>query len=135
MGASVPMAVGTTMAKPNSTKMGVTAPTTASTITAQKTQPKMGTFVSPFTAGIPVSISIPTSPSLQVRTRFEDMVINAQNFSKDQPYSMPTSMMTNLHNYPAVTEHANPFTPFNSHSPSSFSVFGRNAPPALIHNL
>jgi len=44
---------------------------------------------------------------------------------------MPTSMMVNFHNNHAFTEHANPFTPFNTHSPSSYSVFGRNAPPAL----
>jgi len=44
---------------------------------------------------------------------------------------MPTSMMENLHNNPAFTEHANPFTPFNTHSPSSSSVFGKNAPPAF----
>jgi len=54
-----------------------------------------------------------------------------QNFSKDQPYGMPTSMMKNSYNDPALTEHANPFTPLNTHSPSSFSVSGRNAPPAL----
>jgi hypothetical protein len=40
-------------------------------------------------------------------------------------------MMANLHNTPAFTEHANPFTPFNKHSPSSSSVFGRSALPTL----
>jgi len=40
-------------------------------------------------------------------------------------------MMENLHNNPAFAEHANPFTPFNTHSFSSSSVFGRNAPPVL----
>jgi hypothetical protein len=40
---------------------------------------------------------------------------------------MPTSMMKNFH----YIQHANPFTPFNTHSPSSCSVFGINALPAL----
>jgi len=106
--------------------MGVTGFTTTPT-----TQPEMVTFVPPFTAGVPVSTSVHTSPNPQVRARFDDRVINMQNFSKDQPYGMPTSMMANLHNNPAFTEHANPFTPFNTHSPSSSSVFGRNTPPPL----
>jgi hypothetical protein len=54
-----------------------------------------------------------------------------ENFSKDQPYGMLTSLMENFHNIDAFTEHANPFTPFNTHSPSSSSVFGINAPPAI----
>jgi hypothetical protein len=44
---------------------------------------------------------------------------------------MPTSMMANFHNNPAFTEHANPFTLFNTHNPSSSSVFARNAPPTI----
>ena len=131
MGASVSTVVGATMALLVSTEMGVAAPTTALTIAAQMTQPKMGTFVPPFIVGVHVSTSVPTSPNPQVRARFDDTVINMQNFSKDQPYGMPTSMMANLHNNPVFTEHANPFTPFNKHSPSSSSVFGRNASPAL----
>jgi len=131
VGASVSTTMGATMAMPVLTEMGVTAPTTAPTVTAQMTQPEMGTFVPPITASVPVSTSVLTSPSLQVRTRFDDRVINTQKFSKDQPYGMPTSIMANLHNNRAFTEHANPFTPFNSHSPSSSSVFGINAPPAL----
>jgi len=91
----------------------------------------MGTFVPPFTTGVPMSISVPSSPNSQVRTRSDDNVINTQNYSKNQPYSMPTSMMENFHNNPSFTEHENPFPPFNSHSPSSSSVFGRNAPPAI----
>ena len=43
--ASVSTVVGATMAIPVSTKMGVTAPT----VTAQMTQPEIGTFVLPFT--------------------------------------------------------------------------------------
>jgi len=35
------------------------------------------------------------------------------------------------HNNLAFTEHANPFTPFNTHSHSSSSIFCKNAPPAL----
>jgi len=85
----------------------------------------------PFTAGVLVSTSVPTSPNSQVRTRFDDMAINTHNSSRDQPYNMPTSMMSNLHNIPAFTEHANPFTSFNTHSPSSSSVFGRSALPTL----
>jgi len=55
-----------------------------------------------------------------------------QNLSREQPYGMPTSMMANLHNNAsAFADHANPFTPFNTHRPSSSSIFGRNAPPAL----
>jgi len=91
----------------------------------------MGAFVPPFIVGVHVSTSVPTYPNPQVRARFDDRVINMQNFSKDQPYGMPTSMMENLHNNPAFIEHVNPFTPFNKHSPSSSNVFGRNASPAL----
>jgi hypothetical protein len=87
--------------------------------------------VPPFSTGVPVSTSVPTSPNSQVRTRFDDRVINTQNFSRDQPYSMLTSMMTNLHNISAFIEHANPFTPFNTHIPSSSSVFGTSTLPAL----
>lgn len=67
------------------------------------TQPEMGTFVPPFTAGVAVSTSVHTSPNPQVRTRFDDRVINTLNFSRDQPYGMPTSMIVNLHNIPAFT--------------------------------
>jgi len=108
------------------TEMGVAAPTTTPI-----TQPKMGTFVPPFTTVVPMFTSVPTSPNPQVRTRFDDRVIYMQNLSRDQSYGMPTSMMKNLHNILSFTKHANPFTPFNMHSPSSSSVFGRNAPPAL----
>jgi len=51
-----------------------------------------------------------------------------QNFSKDKPYGMPTSMMEKFHNDPAFIEHTKPFRAFISHSPSSSSVFARNAP-------
>jgi hypothetical protein len=95
MDASVPTALGATMAMSISTEMGVAAPTIAPTVTAQMTRPKMGTFVSPFTAGVPVSTSVPTSPR----------VINTQISYRDQPYGMPTSMMANFHNIPAFTEH------------------------------
>ena len=121
MDASVPTALGATMPMSVSTEMGVTAPTTASTVTTQMTRPEMGTFMPPFTVGVSMSTSVPTSLR----------VINTHNFSRDQPYGMPTSMVTNLHNIPAFTEHANPFTPFNTHSPSSSSVFGRSTLPAL----
>jgi hypothetical protein len=81
--------------------------------------------VPPFTAGAPMSTSIPSSPNPQVRARFDDRFINMQYLSREQPYSMPTAMMENLHNDTfAFTDHANPFAPFNTHSPSSSSSFG-----------
>ena len=55
-----------------------------------------------------------------------------QCLSREQPYDMPTSIMVNLHNnVSAPADHVNPFTPFNTHSPSSSSVFGRSFIPAL----
>jgi len=66
------------MAMPVSTEMGVTA----LTVTAQMAVPKIGTFVPPFTAGVPVSTSVPTSPNPRARIRFDDRVINMQNFSR-----------------------------------------------------
>ena len=57
----------------------------------------------PFTVDVPVSTSVPTSPNPQAMTRFDDRVINTHNFSRDQPYNMPTSMMANSHNIPAST--------------------------------
>jgi hypothetical protein len=131
MDASVPTTLGAIMVMPVLTKIEVTAPTTVPNVTAQMTHSEMGTFVPPFTVGVFMSTSVLTTPNPQVRTRFDDKVINMRNFSMDQPYDMPTSMMANLHNIPAFTEHANPFKPFNTHSPSSSSVFGRNAPPTL----
>jgi hypothetical protein len=83
VGASLPTALGATMAMPVSTEMGVTTPTTALIVTAKMTQPEMGIFVPPFTAGVPVSTSVPTSTDPQVRTIFDDKVINTQNSSKD----------------------------------------------------
>jgi hypothetical protein len=53
--------VGATMTMPFLTKMGVIASTTALTITTPLTQPEMRTFVPPFTAGVLVSTSVPTS--------------------------------------------------------------------------
>jgi len=131
VGASVSTDVGATMAMSVSTEMGVTTSTIAPTITAPMMKPKMGTFVPSFTAGVPVSTSIPASPNPQVRDRFDDRDLNMQNFSKDEPYGIQTSMMENLHNNHVFIGHENPFTPFNTHSPSSFSIFGINAPPAL----
>jgi len=78
-----------------------------------------------------VSTSVPTSPNPQVRIKFDDRFINTQKSSRDQPYGMSTSMMANLHNIPAFTEHANPFTLFNTHSPWCSSVFWRSALLAL----
>ena len=89
------MALGSTMAILVSTEMEVTAPTPTTNVTTQMTQPEIGTFVPPFTVGVPVFTSVPTSLDPQVRTRFDDMVINTHNSSRDQPYGMPTSMMEN----------------------------------------
>jgi len=72
VGASVSTVVGETMAMPVSTKMGVTAPT----VTATMRQQEMGNVVPPFTVGVPVSKSVPTCPNSQVRSRFDDRVIN-----------------------------------------------------------
>jgi len=65
VGASLSTVVGATMAMPVSTEMGVIAPTIAPITTAALTQPEMGTFVPPFTVGVPVSTSIPASPNPQ----------------------------------------------------------------------
>jgi len=41
-------------------------------------------------------------------------------------------MLASLHNTASTfSDHANPFTPYNVHSHSSSSIFGRNAPPTL----
>jgi len=118
------------MAMPVLTEMGVTASLTAPTTAV--TQPEMGTFMPPFTAGVPVSTSILASSYPQFRARNDDRITSMPNFSREQPYGMPTSLMINLHdNEFALTEHVHPFTQFNSHSPSSSSTFGRNALPAL----
>lgn len=44
---------------------------------------------------------------------------------------MQTSMMENLHNISAFTEKEYPVTPYNTHSPSSSSVFGISSLPTL----
>jgi hypothetical protein len=120
------------MTMPISTEIGVTAPLTASTTASPMTQPKMGIFVPPLTAGIPVSTSIPKSPHPKVRARLDGRFITVQNLSREQPYGMPTSMMANLHNIASTfADHANSFTSYNTHSPSSSSIFDRNAPPTL----
>jgi len=75
------LVVGETMAMPILTNMGAAAPTTALTITASMTQPEMGTFVPPFTAGVPMSTSIPASPNSQ---RFVTM----HNLSREQLYGI-----------------------------------------------
>ena len=117
---------------PVSTKMGVTAPPTVLIYVATMTQAEMRAFVPPFTTGIPVSTAIPVSPHFQVRTRLDDRFIAMQNFTREQPYGMLTFMMASLHNNASTfVDHENPLTPYNAHSPSSLSIFGRNAPLAL----
>jgi len=54
--------------------------------------------VPPFTAGVTVSTSVPTSPHPQVRPRIVDRFITMQSLSREQPYGMTTSMTTNFHN-------------------------------------
>jgi hypothetical protein len=116
-----------TMAMPVLTEIEVTAPTT----TATMTRPKIGTFVPPFTTGVPVSNSVPMYPNPQVRPRLDDRYITIQNLFREQPYGLPNSMMENLHNNVSASADHYPFTPFNTHSPSSSSVFGKSAIPAL----
>jgi len=128
VGIGVSTTVGETMAMSVSTKMGVTAPTTIAAVT----QLKMRTFVPPFTAGVHESTSIPAFPYPKVRARIDDRFTTIYNVYREQPYGKPTSMMTNFHNNTsAFADHANPFTPFNSHSPSSSSTFRKNALLAL----
>jgi len=80
-----------------------------------------------------MSTGVPTSPHPQVRPRLDDRYVTMQSLSREQPYGMPTSMMANLHNNAfAPVNHVNPFTLFNTHSPSSSSFFGRSSLPALI---
>jgi len=127
---------GATLTMPVSTEMGVTAPATVSTTAAAMTQPEMGAFVPPFTTSIHVSTTIPMSPHHQIRARLDYRVITMQNFTipmttMEQPYGMPTSMMASLHNNAFIADNAISFTPYNAHIASSYSVPGRNAPPAL----
>jgi len=109
---------------PDSAEMGVTASTTSPTITAPMTRLEVVTFVPLFTAGVSVSTSVPTSRHPQVRPRLDDRYVTMQSLSREQPYGMLTSMMANLHNNASTPAYHNPFTPFNTTSPSSFSVFG-----------
>ncbi|KEH37985.1 endonuclease/exonuclease/phosphatase family protein [Medicago truncatula] len=96
------------MAMPVSTETGVTAPSTVST-SSPMTRQKMGTFVPPFTAGVPLTISVPSYPL--VRPRLDDRNTNVQNLLREQAYGMPTSMMANVHNSAsAFAEQKNPFT-------------------------
>lgn len=132
MGANVSTAIGALMAMPVSTEMGVIAPPTASTTAAAMTQLEIWTFVPPFTASIVVSTSIPISPHTQVRARLDDRFVTMQNLTREQPYSMPISMMASLHNNAStLANQTNPFTPYNAHSPSSSSIFCQNAPSNL----
>jgi len=98
VGASVSTAIGTTMAMSDLTEMGIRAPTTVSTTAVAVTHKKIGNFVPPFTAGVHVSTGIPISPHPQVRARLDDRFKSKKNLSREQPYVMPTSMMTSLHN-------------------------------------
>jgi len=69
----------------------------------------MGTFVPPFTTGVPSTISVPSS-SL-VRPRLDDRNTNMQTHPREQLYGMKTSMMANVHNSAsAFADQENPFT-------------------------
>ena len=121
--------VGVTMAMPSSTDMGLTTPSIVSTST-QMTLPEMGTVIPPFTTGVPSTTSMPSTSASSNRPRLDDRNVNIQNVSREQPYSMPTSMMANVHNNASVfANQANPFTMHNVHCPSSSSTFGRNTLP------
>jgi len=96
---NVSTAVWATMAMPVSTEMGVTTPSTVST-SSPTTRSEMGTFVPPFTVGVPLTTSVPSSPL--VRPMFDDGNTNVQNLPREQPYGMPTSMMANVHNSPST---------------------------------
>jgi len=78
--------------------MGVTAPTTVLTTAASITQSGTEAFMPPFTAGIPMTTSIPVSPHAHIRARLDDSFIAMQNFTmpmttREKPYGMSTSMM------------------------------------------
>ena len=105
---NVSTVVGVTMAMPLSTETRVKVPSTVST-SSPMTRPEIGTFVPPFTAGVPLTTSVPSSPL--VRPRLDDRNTNVQNLSREQPYGMPTSMMANMHNsVSAFADKKNPFT-------------------------
>jgi len=79
---NVSTSVGATMDMPGSTDMGVTAPSTVSTST-QMTRPEMGTVIPPFTAGVPLTTSMPSSsaPSkCKYTERFEGTTVWYANF-------------------------------------------------------
>jgi len=127
--------VGETMAMPGSMEMGVTAPSTVSTST-QMTQLELGTVIPPFTAGVPLTASMPSTSAPSNRPRLDDRNVNIHNISREQPYGMPTSMMVNVHNSAFLfADQANPFTMHNVHCPSSSSIFGRNTLPPLTTDL
>jgi len=75
------------------TEMGVTAPLTVLT-SSPMTRPEMGSVVPLFTAGVPSTTSIPSSPL--VRPRLDDRNTNMKNLPREQPYGMPTSMIENV---------------------------------------
>jgi len=78
----------------------------------------MGTFIPPFTAGVPSTTSMPSTSAPSNRPRLDDRSVNVQNISREQPYGMPTSMMANVHNSAsAFADQANPFTMHNVRSP------------------
>jgi hypothetical protein len=121
--------VGATLAKSDSTEMGVTPPSNVSTFVPM-TRPEMGTVIPPFTTGVPSTTSTQSSPL--VRPRLDDRNTNMQNISREQLYGMPASMMANVHNSAsAFADQANPFTMHNVHNPSSSSIFGLNTLPQL----
>jgi predicted transcriptional regulator len=92
----------------------------------------MGNFVPPFTYGVLLSTSVPSSPLPSVRLRLDDRNVSLQNLSREQPCGMPTLMIENIQNNASMfADQVNPFTMHNAHSPSSSRIFGRNCLPAL----
>ena len=91
----------------------------------------MGTFVPPFTTGVPSTTNIPCSSLIS--PRLDDRNTNVKNLSKEQLYGMPTSMMANVHNrVSSFADQENLFTTHSIHSPSSSNIFGGSTPPVLM---
>jgi hypothetical protein len=99
-------------------------------------RPEMGTVIPPFTAGVPSTTTKPSSSALSNRPKSNDRNVNIQNVSREQPYGMPTSIMTNVHNSASVcADQANSFVMHNVHSPSSSSTFGQNTLPLTTDSM
>jgi len=131
------------MVMPVSTDLGVTAPSTVSTITTTMTQSGVGTFMPPYTisihvtTSIPVSNSIHVSPHAHIMARLDDWFLAMQNLTMpmttmEQPYGMPASIMTSLQNNASIFgDNVIPFTSYHTNIPPPSSIHGRNTPQTL----